>query len=310
MKWTATDLPKLRRDLVEFLVKYGPGIYEGHIENGKQEVRPVGSPKEAGRAMAGFEVQRLTRAELFHVTEDMTDLVKVAAESLPDFTLLPQDLPAPYGLVYFGAPVHVIKYEQGPLPVVAISWGLSKNGPFRNGGVWITVYTDGGALVDHQVRSGQVSRENESALRLTTPALVLDNEGQIPFSELPISDDPRRGNTNAFLAKAIRSTWLLMSQTVASVAKAELSRAQRKQALRAHEEPPEVRVVSLRKRKAEHGEGDGSREYHHRWIVRGHWRQQWVPTISQHRPTWIAPHLKGPDGAPLLGGERVYSLRQ
>jgi hypothetical protein len=40
--------------------------------------------------------------------------------------------------------------------------------------------------------------------------------------------------------------------------------------------------------------------------VRGHWRQQWYPSIQDHRPVWIAPHRKGPEDAPMLGGEKVY----
>lgn len=36
----------------------------------------------------------------------------------------------------------------------------------------------------------------------------------------------------------------------------------------------------------------------HRFIVRGHWRNQAVgPGRAERRKTWIAPHWKGPEGA-------------
>lgn len=53
-----------------------------------------------------------------------------------------------------------------------------------------------------------------------------------------------------------------------------------------------------------------TREYRHRWIVRGHWRNQYYPSRNDHRPIWIDPHLAGPEDKPLLGGERVNVLRR
>lgn len=86
-------------------------------------------------------------------------------------------------------------------------------------------------------------------------------------------------------------------------------RPTRRRAAREGREAPDVRVLSLRGVGSGGGSGDGSREYLHQWIVRGHWRRQWYPSIQQHRPRWIAPHVKGPDGAPLLGGEKVYATK-
>jgi hypothetical protein len=36
------------------------------------------------------------------------------------------------------------------------------------------------------------------------------------------------------------------------------------------------------------------------WLVRGHWRNQACgPHLSERRPTWIQPHWKGPEDAPI-----------
>lgn len=48
---------------------------------------------------------------------------------------------------------------------------------------------------------------------------------------------------------------------------------------------------------AEDGE---EKRYIHRWIVSGHFRNQWYPRDEAHRLIWIAPHIKGPDGAPMI----------
>ena len=44
-----------------------------------------------------------------------------------------------------------------------------------------------------------------------------------------------------------------------------------------------------------------------RHLVRGHWRQQWYPSIEGHRTKWIAPHLRAgrPVDSPVSSGTRV-----
>ena len=47
-----------------------------------------------------------------------------------------------------------------------------------------------------------------------------------------------------------------------------------------------------------HSLGSG-REYRHRWLVSGHFRNQWYRSEQTHKVIWIAPYVKGPDDAPL-----------
>ena len=61
-----------------------------------------------------------------------------------------------------------------------------------------------------------------------------------------------------------------------------------------------VRFVLLRREAHEeqHSLGAG-REYRHRWLVSGHFRNQWYRSEQSHKVIWIAPYVKGPDNAPL-----------
>jgi hypothetical protein len=69
-----------------------------------------------------------------------------------------------------------------------------------------------------------------------------------------------------------------------------------------------TRVVYLNG-SAAHERTGTSGEYRHRWIVRGHWRSQpYGPRRSMRRAVYISPHVKGPEGAPLLTGDKVYAL--
>ena len=120
------------------------------------------------------------------------------------------------------------------------------------------------------------------------------------------------GEDCTYLARRIVTTWLLMGETFISDETVAPDRSQRRRLENGGHSTDGVRVLSLRRSSARgSGPGDGEHhEYHHRWIVRGHWRQQWYASRQEHRPRWIAPHLKGPDDKPLSGGERVYLLKR
>jgi len=46
-----------------------------------------------------------------------------------------------------------------------------------------------------------------------------------------------------------------------------------------------------------------------RWIVDGHWRRQWHPSLNRHELTYIEPYIKGPEDRPLrITDGKVYSV--
>lgn len=54
-----------------------------------------------------------------------------------------------------------------------------------------------------------------------------------------------------------------------------------------------------------------NREYHHRWAVRGHWRNQAVGEgRSERKLTWVSGYLKGPENAPIIRSEKVNVWRR
>lgn len=60
------------------------------------------------------------------------------------------------------------------------------------------------------------------------------------------------------------------------------------------------------------GDADESgRVYTHRWMVRGHWRNQpHGPNRSKRSVRWIPSYIKGPAGKPLKETERVWAWRR
>lgn len=86
-------------------------------------------------------------------------------------------------------------------------------------------------------------------------------------------------------------------------------RADRRRAEREGREIPAVNVVTLRKA-APLDEPNGQRDvdWQHSWIVSGHWRKQWYPSESAHKPVYISPYLKGDPSKPLLSRPVAYKV--
>jgi hypothetical protein len=66
-------------------------------------------------------------------------------------------------------------------------------------------------------------------------------------------------------------------------------------------DPQSIQVVRLRPsvRDAVAVERGLGPRWKSRWLVRGHFKAQWYPGSKTHKVIWIAPYIKGPDGAPL-----------
>jgi hypothetical protein len=316
-----TQLPEIRAELLAWLVDGGPTMFAAAIESGKQPVRPDGSPAEAGRLLAHDEARRVARAELFWVDEHMTDLVLGAADSMPAYNVLPEDLPAPAGLMVFAKPIKTLSPHDGLslVHVRAAAWGPTGS-PFD---LWISWYADtelnfstadpGHLAAEFGIPLSKV-KQMPTWRQMGLPPLSYENEDQTYFSDEPLpAYNPLTGEAvtgSHYPIKELVTAWTLMKQPIANLSEAPLDRPTRRRLAKQQIDAAPVRVITLRRPTKPSGSEETDREYHHQWIVRGHWRQQWYPSREVHRPVWIAPHVKGPEGAPLLGGEKVYAWRR
>lgn len=74
--------------------------------------------------------------------------------------------------------------------------------------------------------------------------------------------------------------------------------------------PASISVISLRKREYVR-EGQSSHsdvDWQYRWVVSGHWRNQFYPSLQCHKPIWIDPFMKGPDDKPLKESSRLFAV--
>ena len=305
------DLPLLRDEVRDWYL-HNPTAWSD-IEATLDE-DPTHTRASIARAIAMLEADGLAGASLFHVEAAMTAVISASAGSLPQFDLTDGDVPTPSGFMYLGGSLDVAT-SSTPLAVRAVGWRTYE------GQIWTTWYTDR----EEEIRSADPPmsgqeiaglRANYCRLRLLAimPYRVIEeryittSSGQRQEHD-PVIDAITSGD---WLSK-LKVAWLLMAQPLAENDEVDVSRPAPKQGGRSGRQRPrskeQVRIIRLR-RPPSSSTGTSDREWHHQWIVRGHWRQQWYPARQVHRPVWIAPHVKGPEGKPMLGGEKVYHWKR
>lgn len=73
--------------------------------------------------------------------------------------------------------------------------------------------------------------------------------------------------------------------------------------------PDEVQVLTISPRAGLSEANSGQRVFDHRWLVRGHWRHQWFPSLGVHKLIWIAEHPSGPSDRPMVVRDKVYVVK-
>lgn len=254
-------------------------------------------------------------AELFWVSDSMTAVASQAAKTTPPYRLAHDDVPASVGLLIWQTPVSTIT-------VTAVD-GVDIHIALR-GILWAPAETVFGygigvvVLVDTDVMLASPAYVNEALpLEMEDPGVMARMRSDLgPLSALDLMPmtfmelDQRVGNEA--MASTL-ATWLIMGQRIAVSETQRLPFPMRQEYRKARKPEPTVRVITLRRARVEHvddpdGQAPG-RTYHHQWVVEGHWREP-ASHWKIQKPIWIFDYVKGPEGAPMLGGERVSVLRR
>lgn len=234
---------------------------------------------------------------LFWVDPDFSDLVLESARQLATINLSTINLPAPHGDLVF-----------------ARSARIDMNDPLRDD-----------VTVEAPVR---VLRWRTLSAVLRVATFVDVNSTRVPglvdgWADLGLSLSPLNGTFTpqglqpvsvlAAFSLLFNQPGLAMENTLDLPSRPAPKTTGKKKQKRV--KPPRVRVIGLRPG-TEHAtayDSAGGRtvEWRHRWMVRGHWRNQPYPSLGEGvtKPVWIAPYLKGPDGAPVLTTPKVIAVR-
>lgn len=279
-------------------------------------------------------MHHLDRAPLYHVTAEMTHLVVQASEAMPHYQVHEDKLPSPSGLVVFGdtmcdVPTAVLPPGQRVLVNAALWFPVAETG--GGPGVMVVTLQDTGVLLTTQPLgfSGHELRRVVDDMRASMGALAYHEEYPLPYGGDPYPDvralvegqspdGPVRVRNQA--VAAMICTWTLMGQRITRTETEQLPRALKRRYAREGRPEPVVRTTTLRRTGAavqdtqERAPGASGRVYTKQWVVSGYgyWRNTWYPSRERHEQQFVVvpSYLKGPEGAPMVGGERVNVLRR
>jgi hypothetical protein len=301
MRISPRELPELRAATADFVAS------DVYIEACREigYCPPFADPKWTDDKKFEVEGVFLRHAELFFVSREMGALAAAAAPTLPRFGLNIDDLPSPVGWIFFEDSPLLIPHGTPPEPqvdyeITAVLWICHPRG------LVFYFYTDRDRRLSDSLAAGVSDTGEVETLRSVEPRITTI-PGRCLYSGWKAENENEHAAQLNLPIRTLRSAWLLMQQPLAEISEAIPERHARKRLRRAGHEAAVVRVIELRRPTRDADTDPSGREYHHQWIVRGHWRQQWYPARQVHRPVWIAPHVKGPEGAPLLGGEKVHA---
>lgn len=293
------DLLDLRLHLMDY---WKPGKPYWHaVHRGGTII--AGDPSEAARS----EYQSLERADLFFVNEDMVDLLEHAAPQMPDQVLHPEDLPTPFGMAFLEKPILGLDAISGErrVKVDAFTWaygripGELRRQKDRIHSIGISCYT----FVD--------TEEGEFGFSKNVWAPI--GRSDWPFGDAtstPPWEGIERDRYDSFIEdrRWLYTFWTMVQQVqLTDTVEPTISRQHRRRTERAGQSIPKVKLVTLRRQRSQSnaGTGESTREYHHRWIVSGHWKNVWLPSKETHRLQWINPYQAGPADKPLLVRDTV-----
>lgn len=274
------------------------------------------------------EEQKVLVADPYFVSGEMCQVVAAASEmeSFRMEALYPTDLLTSHGFCVFERPFPVPDRFDDPTSIAAFAWMpmfnvqssdpqgeemreiveatedpdrskvlallAKRQGREINDGIALTLYAD-------------VFDWNDAVLGARPPVIPFHFTpwwwGMDPYS--PVSDtDPRiLGEGSEWWWKIVQTTLRLMQQRIAVRHRELPDRPQRREARRIGFDEREVLVVRLRRERGERHEPSGEEaNYSHRFIVHGFWRNQWFPSLQDHRLIYIDDYVKGPQDRPLI----------
>lgn len=304
-----------------------------HFESEGITAPPPASNDEAISAVLQERAGRVKDAPIFVLSEEMLDVVIAAAKSLsPDDLagLTEEDLPQPTGFLMLPRDIYVSD-PTGSVPVSDIRafswrfsdicsegvwsigarvalWSKAEGGEADEGykatletlkGHWLPELVHIGATwIDRSVFKGmtqaEMAEEVEAARErldhLSLPPLEALEAGV--HSRDDVIDDRAKMFPQAFLFAFSR----LCDQGIGE----DETVGERIPAVGRKRGPTrDVRVVTLRKRRARSKGESEAVEWSHRWVVQMHKRRQWYPSKQEHKVIFVGPFVKGPEGKPL-----------
>jgi hypothetical protein len=224
------------------------------------------------------------------------DMLEAAALTAPDGELNDDELLSSAGVMLFEHERNVPAFtaRNDDVPIRGITWKA------EGGYITVQVMIDG----HHELNNpGQ----------LEPPADCYAYLYQLNLLKASMRDPtvPGRDGGARALVAYLRSIKVIAQSAATNSTTVQQKRLSKKEARQARTAlPSTVRVLSLRN--ADHGryelDAATGRKVRQHW-VRGHWRNQWYPSLNDNRAIWIDGYIKGDASLGTVTGQKIHVAR-
>jgi hypothetical protein len=253
------------------------------------------------------DIRWLRSADTYSWFEDPLKAAMVAAETVPDTGTARRQLTEGIaGWWYFMEPLP-IKTTSATDSVHALLWAWTVER--GTGGLRVSAYVRDPGLGPNLIPSTLFFWPEGQPLSRLMEGLRRDYKKAYPDDRGPRGEPIMGEQATIEVVEMMARFWLAgaiwLQQRILVYSQGHVERHARKRLERqAGRILPDVQVIELRRRErleAEKREGGphAQVDWKHRWIVRGHWRDQFYPSLGRHEPKFIEAYPKGPEHLPL-----------
>jgi hypothetical protein len=323
----ALEALHLKRDFIEYWgsqkgVGYGRLLIQPHEGRTRPEVAErsglAAAYMEDPGAMGSGMASALRMTATYWIDKDMMTLVNAAAPSMPDQPLMWEDAPHEYGFTVFDGNLYLIEGDE-KIGVRAVMWRRTTTMTTKGqrNGFEITWFSDRYDMQDvlfkdkswQDLEKYLLPVQDWGLHRLVVASTMMWFTGE---ETVAVQDWQHADRFRRWLAAfwSLVKTPIPGKRGITDKFEVQPDRALRRRLERDKLTNQYVTFITLRKtkpREKEEGEEDAHREYSHRWLVDGHWRNQYYASENTHRAIYIVGYVKGPADKPLIIKEKVYS---
>lgn len=259
---------------------------------------------QAKAVIWGATMQTLKSGSPFYWDATTCDLVQATAPDVPDMTLRPEDVITPFGFCWFARPLPLTTpgFVGQDLPLLGYAWG-----EVPGQGIMLIPFTPSPKRLSGAPSQVLMWAYGDSFEGLAKEVRRLATERQgLTESEGNVL---RRIEQMRYIAACTA----FMNQRILVRSNHLAARSTRRRLERdTWEHNPEIQVITLRRAHAaaQHDASGVPVEWSCQWVVTGHWRQQACgPDLTERRPVFVLPYIKGPAGLPLKApAQRVFAV--
>lgn len=232
------------------------------------------------------------------ISEDIVDLATHAAQSFEMETHRVEDFFTPWGFAVLEKPFISKRDADNLVAEIRYIWWLWSQPTPEDPPMGVVVMS-GGAYEEGK-RNSELDNAHHTFRWIPQVIYRMDEES------LPTPEHEYDGHPVIFLQALMR----LAQQPLAEHTEAAADRPTRRRVQRAGGSVRPITTITLRRPKGASTGAASSREYTHRWMVNGFWRNQFYPSLGTHRQIYINSFVKGPKDKPLVLKHRRFDFRR